>query len=367
MIRCTARKYIWSYDAIYPTVYTSLVSRKTTKNETFLFNFARVCIDAQDMKTAVTWFQTHHMSWQTMTSQSSIASSGLLISCQRSNSSCLILSNFWQSQTKPWISSIWVWETFSTTKKMFRKEKIPLSVDFSKGYFQIRSGKNETKHKLISNASICWIIPRTFSLRQLLKFPFVKTIIQSRLDFSFINRRTKEYFRTILEPSRTHTGFRVSLVNFVEFVALHVYGKNSISGLRFDIHGDAMTWRKRDVVRMAFRMLDTGIETEQYSTQVITLLFSTKVFGVCVVSFAFWLDLQCETIWTFAYWPDLPYGLCFVFILLTGMIFQKAYVSLILITGMILYVVYVFIGERCTSRFGICPDYGERIRTQWEP
>ena len=150
-----------------------------------------VCVSMHKIwKLLMTWFQTHHMSWQTMTSQSSIASSGLLISCRRSNSSCLILSNFWQSQTKPWISSIWVWETISTTKKLFWKEKIPLSVDFSKGYFQIRSGKNETKHKLISNASICWIIPKTVSLRQLLKFPFVNSIIQSRLDFSFINRRT---------------------------------------------------------------------------------------------------------------------------------------------------------------------------------
>ena len=47
------------------------------------------------------------------------------------------------------------------------------------------------------------------------------------------------------EPLRTHTGFRVNLVNFVNAVALHVYGKNSLSGLRIDIYGDAMPRGKK--------------------------------------------------------------------------------------------------------------------------
>ena len=78
----------------------------------------------------------------------------------------------------------------------------------------------------------------------------------------------------MLEPSRTHTGFRVNLVNFVHFVALHVYGKNFISGLQIDIYGVAMSRGKRDVVRMAFRILDTGIETEQ----------STNFFYFCLLA-----------------------------------------------------------------------------------
>ena len=114
---------------------------------------------------AVTWFQTHQMLWQTMKYQSSIASSGLLMRSRKSHSSGLIHLNYWQSQPNPWISSLWVWETISTNKKMFQKERIPLSVDFSECNFQIFSVKIETKHKSISNASLCWIILRTFSLR----------------------------------------------------------------------------------------------------------------------------------------------------------------------------------------------------------
>ena len=116
-------------------------------------------------------------------------------------------------------------------------------------------------------------------IRQLLKCPFVKTtVLPSRLELSIINRRMNDYFRATLEPSRTHTGFRVNLVKFVKFVALHVYEKKSMSGLRIDIYGDAMSRGKRDVVRMAFRILDTGKETEQSSTHVFT-------FAVFDVSF----------------------------------------------------------------------------------
>ena len=88
-------------------------------------------------------------------------------------------------------------------------------------------------------------------IRQLLKCPFVKaTILLSRLELSIIKRRMNDFFRTMHEPSRTQTGFRVNLVNFVKFVALLVYGMNSISGLRIDIYGDAMSRGKRDVVNV---------------------------------------------------------------------------------------------------------------------
>ena len=147
------------------------------------------CIDVQELKTvdvsilnapmpqptyrqtyhfnqlAVTWFQTHQMLWQTITYQSSIASPGLLMKSRRSHSSGLIHLNFWQSRPNPWISSLWVWETISTNKKMFQKERIPLFVDSSECYFQIFLVKIETKHKSISNASLCWTILRTFSWR----------------------------------------------------------------------------------------------------------------------------------------------------------------------------------------------------------
>ena len=46
---------------------------------------------------------------------------------------------------------------------------------------------------------------------------------------SIINRQMNDLFRTMLEPSRTHTGFRVNLVNIVKFVALYVYVRNSFS------------------------------------------------------------------------------------------------------------------------------------------
>ena len=91
-----------------------------------------------------------------------------------------------------------------------------------------------------------------------------------------------------------------------------VYGKNSISGLRIDVYGDAMSRGKRDVVRMAFRILDTGIETEQSSTHVFTF----AVFDV-----SFWL-------------------MCFP-ILLSDLIFNVNIFLRILHTDVIFHVVYV--------------------------
>ena len=108
-------------------------------------------------------------------------------------------------------------------------------------------------------------------IRQLIKCPFIKSsILPSRLELEKANSRLNDDFRSILEPSRTPSGFRVSLVKFVKFVAENIYKKTDISGLRVDIYGDAMKRGKRDVVRMAFRILDNGIETEQSSTHVFT-------------------------------------------------------------------------------------------------
>ena len=108
-------------------------------------------------------------------------------------------------------------------------------------------------------------------IRQLIKCPFIKsTILPSRLELEMINSTLSRDFRSILEPSRTPSGFRVSLVKFVKFVASNVYSKTTLSGLRVDIYGDAMSRGKRDVVRMAFRILDSGIHSEQSSTHVFT-------------------------------------------------------------------------------------------------
>ena len=108
-------------------------------------------------------------------------------------------------------------------------------------------------------------------IRQLIKCPFIKSsILPSRLELGKANSRLNDDFRSILEPSRTPSGFRVSLVKFVKFVAKNLYKKTDISGLRVDIYGDAMSRGKRDVVRMTFRILDNGIETEQSSTHVFT-------------------------------------------------------------------------------------------------
>ena len=108
-------------------------------------------------------------------------------------------------------------------------------------------------------------------IRQLIKCPFIKSsILPSRLELEKTNSRLNDDFRSILEPSRTPSGFRVSLVKFVKFVAKNLYKKTDISGLRVDIYGDAMSRGKRDVVRMTFRILDNGIETEQSSTHVFT-------------------------------------------------------------------------------------------------
>lgn len=115
-------------------------------------------------------------------------------------------------------------------------------------------------------------------IRKLLQCPFIRTsVLPSRKEISDISTTLSEDFRSILCPSRTPTGFRVDLVKYVKFVARHVYDQQSISGLRVDIYGDAMSKGRRDVVRMAFRILDTGSNTEQSSMHVFTFaIFNGK-------------------------------------------------------------------------------------------
>jgi hypothetical protein len=119
-------------------------------------------------------------------------------------------------------------------------------------------------------------------VRRLIQCPFIKaTILPSRRELQAIACKLNEDFRSILTPRRTPTGFRVNLVTFVRFVACNLYNKKSLIGLRVDIYGDAMSRGKKDVVRMAFRILQSGIETEQSSTHVFTF----AVFEVSRSSF----------------------------------------------------------------------------------
>ena len=125
-------------------------------------------------------------------------------------------------------------------------------------------------------------------IRRLIQCPFIKsTILPSRRELQAITNKLNEDFRLILTPRRTPTGFRVNLVTFVRFVACNLYNKTSLVGLRVDIYGDAMSRGKKDVVRMAFRILQSGIETEQSSTHVFTF----AVFEVSRSSFNLILTL----------------------------------------------------------------------------
>ena len=125
-------------------------------------------------------------------------------------------------------------------------------------------------------------------IRRLIQCPFIKsTILPSRRELQAITNKLNEDFRLILTPRRTPTGFRVNLVSFVRFVACNLYNKTSLVGLRVDIYGDAMSRGKKDVVRMAFRILQSGIETEQSSTHVFTF----AVFEVSRSSFNLILTL----------------------------------------------------------------------------
>ena len=99
--------------------------------------------------------------------------------------------------------------------------------------------------------------------RRLIQSPFIKaTILPLRRELQAITYNLNEDFRSILTPRRTPTGFPVNLVTFVRFDACNLYNKTSLVGLRVDIYGDAMSRGKEDVVRMAFRFLQSGIETE---------------------------------------------------------------------------------------------------------
>ena len=119
-------------------------------------------------------------------------------------------------------------------------------------------------------------------IRRLIQCPFIKsTILPSRRELQAITNKLNEDFRSILTPRRTPTGFRVNLVTFVRFVACNLYNKTSLVGLRVDIYSDAMSRGKKDVVRMAFRILQSGIETEQSSPHV----FRIAVFEVSRSSF----------------------------------------------------------------------------------
>ena len=134
-------------------------------------------------------------------------------------------------------------------------------------------------------------------IRQLIKCSFIKsTIPLSRLELETINSTLNRDFRSILEPSITHSGFRVSHVKFVKFVASNVYNKITLSGWRVDIYEDAMSRGKRDVVRMEFRILDSGIHSEQFSTHALTFAVF-DVSSIWQIKFAVTIDVWCHCVW----------------------------------------------------------------------
>ena len=86
----------------------------------------------------------------------------------------------------------------------------------------------------------------SIKIRQLIQCPFIKaTILPSRRELQAITNKLNEDFRSILNPRRTLTGFRVNLVTFVRFVACNLFNKTSLVGLRVDINGDAMSRGKK--------------------------------------------------------------------------------------------------------------------------
>ena len=87
----------------------------------------------------------------------------------------------------------------------------------------------------------------------------------SRLELETVNSRLQKDLQSILNPSPTPTSFRVNVVKFVKFDACNLYKKTTLSGVRVDRYGDAMSRGNRHVVRMAFRILDSGIKSEQSS------------------------------------------------------------------------------------------------------
>ena len=140
-------------------------------------------------------------------------------------------------------------------------------------------------------------------IRRLTQYPFIKaTILPSRRELQAITCKLNEDFRSILTPTRTPTGFRVNLVTIVRFVACNLYKKTSLVGLRVALYGDAMSRRKTDVVRMAFRILRSGIETEQSSTHVFTFAMfevSRSSFNVKIrnlISFVSYIKMFIENL-----------------------------------------------------------------------
>jgi hypothetical protein len=73
-------------------------------------------------------------------------------------------------------------------------------------------------------------------------------------------------FLRFMEPVRTHSGFRVNLVNLVRFILVVAYGITDVSGVCIDIWGDGMRRGEKDVTRFGVRILKlAGSATAQCS------------------------------------------------------------------------------------------------------
>ena len=61
------------------------------------------------------------------------------------------------------------------------------------------------------------------------------------------------FFTSLLEPEQTYSGFRVSLVFAIKYVAYILFGLTDLRGLEVDIWGDGVEIGKLDMTRFAFR------------------------------------------------------------------------------------------------------------------
>ena len=157
-------------------MHTSLVSRKTTKFETFLSNFAFAYIDSQELTTVDVPIVKAPFTKQ-ICRQTLIQSNCPDLVPNKSN----VLTNddksidyrqfrlayykseksqFWSNSFKLLTESAESLNQFALSlrdylylQKDVSKKRIAMYVDFSECYFQICSVKIETKHKSISNAT----------------------------------------------------------------------------------------------------------------------------------------------------------------------------------------------------------------------
>lgn len=85
------------------------------------------------------------------------------------------------------------------------------------------------------------------------------------------NQELKQHFLDLLKPTRTYSGFRVSLVSYVRFAAFFLLKRTDLTGIHVDIWGDGLERGNREVTRFAFRFLcDSADLNPQSANSVFT-------------------------------------------------------------------------------------------------